>query len=123
MSRLVATVGSSKCREKKERGRDSGAFGRPAAEAERVFARGRERGRGEGEKEEEGEEGCLSLPEIHAQILRSRAYRITAQDLEGRPFEQQMTAAEQCRERELDRLFLAEHDLADFRADTLVQIF
>ena len=39
--------------------------------------------------EEEGDEGCLSLPEIHAQILRSRTYRITARDLDGRPFEQQ----------------------------------
>jgi peptide deformylase len=39
--------------------------------------------------EEEGEEGCLSLPDIRAQILRSRTYRIMARDLEGRPFEQQ----------------------------------
>jgi peptide deformylase len=39
--------------------------------------------------EEEGDEGCLSLPEIHAQILRSRTYRITARDLEGQPFEEQ----------------------------------
>ena len=39
--------------------------------------------------DEEGDEGCLSLPEIHAQILRSRTYRITARDLAGNPFEQQ----------------------------------
>jgi peptide deformylase len=39
--------------------------------------------------EEEGEEGCLSLPEVHAQILRSKTYRISARDLAGHRFEQQ----------------------------------
>src|SRR6185312_8787334 len=29
--------------------------------------------------EEEGEEGCLSLPDIHGQILRARTLRIDAQ--------------------------------------------
>jgi peptide deformylase len=38
--------------------------------------------------DEEGEEGCLSLPDIHAQINRGNAVRITATDLDGRPFEQ-----------------------------------
>src|SRR3954471_16619669 len=36
--------------------------------------------------EEEAEEGCLSLPEIRADILRSKSMRIDAQDLEGKPF-------------------------------------
>jgi peptide deformylase len=36
--------------------------------------------------EEEAEEGCLSLPEIRADILRSKTMRIDAQDLDGRPF-------------------------------------
>ncbi len=35
----------------------------------------------------EGEEGCLSLPGIHAQVRRAQRCRVTAQDLEGRPFE------------------------------------
>lgn len=43
----------------------------------------------EPEGQEEGEEGCLSLPDVRAEILRSKSYRIKAQDLEGRPFEQQ----------------------------------
>ena len=36
--------------------------------------------------EEEGEEGCLSLPEINAKIMRTKTMRIDAQDLEGHPF-------------------------------------
>ena len=36
--------------------------------------------------EEEGEEGCLSLPEINAKIMRTKTMRIDAQDLEGNPF-------------------------------------
>jgi peptide deformylase len=36
--------------------------------------------------EEEGEEGCLSLPEINAKIMRTKSMRIDAQDLEGKPF-------------------------------------
>lgn len=36
--------------------------------------------------EEEGEEGCLSLPDIHGDILRARTLRIDAQDLDGKPF-------------------------------------
>jgi peptide deformylase len=38
--------------------------------------------------EEVGEEGCLSLPTINAQIIRNKAIKMTAQDLDGRPFEQ-----------------------------------
>jgi peptide deformylase len=38
--------------------------------------------------EEEAEEGCLSLPEIRADILRSKSMRIDAQDLEGKPFQE-----------------------------------
>lgn len=38
--------------------------------------------------EEEGEEGCLSLPEIRIQVLRTRTLRMNALDLEGKPFEE-----------------------------------
>jgi peptide deformylase len=38
--------------------------------------------------DEEGEEGCLSLPGINAKILRSRDLKMTAQDLDGRAFEE-----------------------------------
>ena len=38
--------------------------------------------------EEEAEEGCLSLPEIRIDVLRNKTMRITAFDLEGKPFEQ-----------------------------------
>jgi peptide deformylase len=36
--------------------------------------------------EEEAEEGCLSLPDIRANILRTKTMRIDAFDLEGKPF-------------------------------------
>jgi peptide deformylase len=38
--------------------------------------------------EEEGEEGCLSLPNINANVLRSRTLTIKAYDLSGQAFEQ-----------------------------------
>lgn len=38
--------------------------------------------------EEVGEEGCLSLPNITAQISRSRTIRMQAQDLDGQPIDQ-----------------------------------
>src|SRR2546421_10125317 len=38
--------------------------------------------------EEEGEEGCLSLPQINARILRSLTIQMTARDLDGKPFSQ-----------------------------------
>ena len=38
--------------------------------------------------EEEGEEGCLSLPQITAKILRSQSMQMKARDLEGKPFTQ-----------------------------------
>lgn len=34
---------------------------------------------------EEGEEGCLSLPDINAKIVRDKTVRLLAYDLEGRP--------------------------------------
>jgi peptide deformylase len=40
---------------------------------------------------EEGEEGCLSLPEITTEVLRSKSFRIRAQDLQGKAFEQAET--------------------------------
>ncbi len=36
---------------------------------------------------EEGEEGCLSIPEVHVMVRRARRCRITAQDVHGRPVE------------------------------------
>ena len=36
--------------------------------------------------EEEGEEGCLSLPEINAKIMRTKTLHIEAQDLSGKSF-------------------------------------
>ena len=36
--------------------------------------------------DDEAEEGCLSLPNIHVDVLRSKSMRIDAQDLEGRRF-------------------------------------
>src|SRR4029450_3252001 len=38
--------------------------------------------------EEEGEEGCLSLPQITARILRSQNIQIKAKDVKGKPFTQ-----------------------------------
>jgi peptide deformylase len=40
------------------------------------------------EGSEEGEEGCLSLPGINVDIVRSKSIRIQARDLTGQPFEQ-----------------------------------
>lgn len=36
----------------------------------------------------EAEEGCLSLPGVNVQVRRSQSCRVTAQDLDGRPFEE-----------------------------------
>jgi peptide deformylase len=38
--------------------------------------------------EESAEEGCLSLPGLHVQILRAKTLKIRAQDLTGKAFEQ-----------------------------------
>lgn len=40
------------------------------------------------EGEEEAEEGCLSIPGLSVNVVRSRLMRIQAQDLEGRPIDQ-----------------------------------
>src|SRR5581483_3851930 len=45
----------------------------------------------EAEGEEAGEEGCLSLPGLNVDILRSKRMKIEAQDLEGKPFTQTET--------------------------------
>jgi peptide deformylase len=37
--------------------------------------------------EETSEEGCLSIPELHVEVARSRNVRIRAQDLTGKTFE------------------------------------
>jgi peptide deformylase len=42
----------------------------------------------EAEDEEDGEEGCLSLPGINIDVMRSKKLRIQAQDLDGNSFEQ-----------------------------------
>jgi peptide deformylase len=38
--------------------------------------------------QEEGEEGCLSIPDLHINVMRSKNARIRAHDLEGRQFEE-----------------------------------
>ena len=45
----------------------------------------------EADGEETGEEGCLSLPNLNAQIVRAPAVRMRAQDLAGKVFEQSET--------------------------------
>ena len=42
----------------------------------------------DGEGDEEAEEGCLSLPEIHTNVVRFRDMKMTAQDLDGNRFEE-----------------------------------
>lgn len=41
-----------------------------------------------GDDSAEGDEGCLSLPGITAQMLRAHQMTISAQDLDGKPFQQ-----------------------------------
>jgi len=43
---------------------------------------------GEADGQDEAEEGCLSLPDIHVKVLRSKKIRIQARDLHGISFEQ-----------------------------------
>jgi peptide deformylase len=38
--------------------------------------------------DESSEEGCLSLPEVNAQISRHKSLRMQAQDLDGKPIDQ-----------------------------------
>jgi peptide deformylase len=45
----------------------------------------------EAEGSEEGEEGCLSLPGINANVVRDKTIRITATDLEGKPIDEKAT--------------------------------
>ena len=42
----------------------------------------------DGEGEEEDEEGCLSLPEIHAKIVRFKKMKMSARDLDGNAIEE-----------------------------------
>lgn len=42
----------------------------------------------EAEGSEEAEEGCLSLPDIHVKVIRSKTIKMQAQDVEGNPVEQ-----------------------------------
>ena len=42
----------------------------------------------DGHGEEEAEEGCLSLPEIHTNVVRFKDMKMTAQDLDGNRFEE-----------------------------------
>ena len=41
--------------------------------------------------EEEAEEGCLSLPGIHINVVRSKQMRMNAFDLDGKPIEESAT--------------------------------
>ncbi len=43
------------------------------------------------EGEESGEEGCLSIPDVTAEIVRNRSVTLKAQDLSGNPLEQRAT--------------------------------
>jgi peptide deformylase len=43
------------------------------------------------EEEEELEEGCLSLPGIHVNVVRGKQVRMQAQNLEGQPIEEMAT--------------------------------
>jgi peptide deformylase len=38
--------------------------------------------------EDDAEEGCLSLPDVRTQVIRARALRLRATDLDGNPFEE-----------------------------------
>jgi peptide deformylase len=42
----------------------------------------------DGDGEEEAEEGCLSLPEIHTNVIRFKEMKMAAQGLDGKPFEE-----------------------------------
>ncbi len=42
----------------------------------------------EGDGEEEGEEGCLSLPQIYIPVVRFKALRMQARDVDGNPMDQ-----------------------------------
>lgn len=42
----------------------------------------------DGDGEEEAEEGCLSLPEIHTNVVRFKQLKMNAQDLDGNPVEE-----------------------------------
>lgn len=42
----------------------------------------------EGEGNDDAEEGCLSLPDIHVKVVRSKKIRMRAQDLVGHTFEE-----------------------------------
>lgn len=42
----------------------------------------------DGEGEEEAEEGCLSLPDIHTNVVRFKQLKMAAQDLDGKPIEE-----------------------------------
>ena len=42
----------------------------------------------EAEGSEEAEEGCLSLPDIHVKVVRSKKIRMQAQDIEGHAIDQ-----------------------------------
>lgn len=59
----------------------------------------------DGDGEDEAEEGCLSLPDIHANVVRFKQMKITAQDLDGRPIEEAASGfAPRVWQHELDHL-------------------
>ena len=43
------------------------------------------------EGEETSEEGCLSLPDIHVEVIRAKTAKMRAKDLSGNPIEQTET--------------------------------
>ncbi|HAK96421.1 MAG TPA: peptide deformylase [Planctomycetes bacterium] len=57
------------------------------------------------EGRDEAEEGCLSFPDIRARIVRHARVVLRAQDLEGRPFEEEAAGlGARCWEHEIDHL-------------------
>ena len=87
-----------------------------AANPEIIFAEG----------EQEGEEGCLSVGAIHADLRRAARVRLRAQDVTGKVFEKEATGlAARCLLHETDHndgiLFI--RHLSPLRRDLLVRKF
>jgi peptide deformylase len=78
------------------------------------------------EGEQDGEEGCLSVGAIHADLKRAAKVKLRAQDLTGRIFEKEATGlAARCFQHETDHndgiLFI--RHLSPLRRDLLIRKF
>jgi len=57
------------------------------------------------EGEEACEEGCLSVPGVYAEVTRAEKVRISAQDVAGKPFEEELEGMHAiCLQHEMDHL-------------------